>query len=121
MRLGYCSPNRRHFELRAFDWRRLASGLALLLAGCTVGPKYETPATPTTDIFKEATPADYKKAGIWRPARPSDTAGRGKWWQIYGDPELDRLEDGPPSFRPSRPALPPPQCWIRPIPVFLSC
>jgi NodT family efflux transporter outer membrane factor (OMF) lipoprotein len=93
MRLGYCSPNRRHFELRAFDWRRLASGLALLLAGCTVGPKYETPATPTTDLFKEATPADYQKAGIWRPARPSDTAGRGKWWQIYGDPELDRLED----------------------------
>src|SRR6202042_1322761 len=58
-----------------------------------VGPKYEIPATPTTDVFKEVTPADYKAAGTWRPARPSDTVGRGKWWQIFGDAELDRLED----------------------------
>jgi NodT family efflux transporter outer membrane factor (OMF) lipoprotein len=93
MRVGYCSAARGHFELQAFDWRRLAGGLALLLAGCTVGPKYEIPATPTTDVFKEVTPADYKAAGTWRPARPSDTVGRGKWWQIFGDAELDRLED----------------------------
>jgi outer membrane protein TolC len=71
-----------------------AGAVVLLLAGCTVGPKYATPATPMSGIFKEATPADYQNAGAWRPARPSDdAASRGKWWQIFGDPELDKLED----------------------------
>jgi NodT family efflux transporter outer membrane factor (OMF) lipoprotein len=46
-----------------------------------------------SNVFKEATPADYRIAGTWRPARPSDTASRGKWWQMFGDPELDKLED----------------------------
>jgi NodT family efflux transporter outer membrane factor (OMF) lipoprotein len=74
--------------------RRSFSGvLALLLAGCTVGPKYETPTTPMTDSFKEATPADYQTAGAWLPAKPSDGADRGKWWEIFGDPELNSLED----------------------------
>jgi NodT family efflux transporter outer membrane factor (OMF) lipoprotein len=71
----------------------LSSVLALLLAGCTVGPKYETPTTPMTDSFKEATPADYQAAGAWLPAKPSDGADRGKWWEIFGDPELNSLED----------------------------
>lgn len=65
----------------------------MLLAGCTVGPKYLTPTVPMTDRFKEATPADYRTAGIWRPARPSDAMARGKWWEMLGDPELNRLED----------------------------
>jgi NodT family efflux transporter outer membrane factor (OMF) lipoprotein len=66
---------------------------ALLLAGCTVGPKYKTPDVPMTDSFKEATPADYKTAGTWLPAKPDDAVSRGKWWRIFGDPELDTLED----------------------------
>jgi NodT family efflux transporter outer membrane factor (OMF) lipoprotein len=73
--------------------RPFAGALALLLAGCTVGPKYETPSVPMTEFFKEATPADYKTAGTWRPAQPSDAAVRGKWWRIFGDPRLDELED----------------------------
>jgi NodT family efflux transporter outer membrane factor (OMF) lipoprotein len=73
---------------------RPAAGLfALLLTGCTVGPKYETPTTPMTDSFKEATPADYKTAGSWPRAQPDDAAHRGEWWQIFGDPKLDSLED----------------------------
>jgi NodT family efflux transporter outer membrane factor (OMF) lipoprotein len=72
---------------------RLGIGLVLLLAGCTVGPKYRTPVVPMADSFKEATPTDYQTAGIWRQAVPSDTVPRGKWWQMFGDPELDRLED----------------------------
>jgi NodT family efflux transporter outer membrane factor (OMF) lipoprotein len=67
--------------------------LGLLLAGCTVGPKYQTPTVPMTDIFKEATPVDYKTAGTWRPAQPSDGIGRGPWWQIFGDQQLNTLED----------------------------
>ena len=73
--------------------RPLAAALALQMAGCTVGPKYVTPTVPMTDTFKEATPADYRTAGTWLPAQPSDQFSRGKWWQIFGDPELDTLED----------------------------
>jgi NodT family efflux transporter outer membrane factor (OMF) lipoprotein len=71
----------------------LAGVLGLLLAGCTVGPKYQTPTVPMTDTFKEATPVDYKTAGTWRPAQPSDGIGRGPWWQIFGDAQLNALED----------------------------
>jgi len=29
----------------------------------------------------------------WKPAQPQDGALRGKWWEIFGDPELDALEE----------------------------
>ena len=55
-----------------------------LLAACTVGPDYVRPSAPMTPFFKE---------GIgWKPADPRDAAARGAWWQIYNDPDLDRLE-----------------------------
>jgi NodT family efflux transporter outer membrane factor (OMF) lipoprotein len=73
--------------------RCIAGTLALLMAGCTVGPKYQTPSVPMTDSFKEATPADYRTAGTWLRAQPADTLPRGSWWQVFGDPELDKLED----------------------------
>jgi NodT family efflux transporter outer membrane factor (OMF) lipoprotein len=73
--------------------RVVIGACVVLLAGCTVGPKYQTPSAPMTDTFKEATPADYQTAGSWRLAQPSDALARGPWWQIYGDRELDTLED----------------------------
>jgi NodT family efflux transporter outer membrane factor (OMF) lipoprotein len=73
--------------------RRISAPLALLLAGCTVGPKYQTPSVPMTDTFKEATPVDYHTAGTWRPAQPNDAVDRGRWWQIFGDQQLNSLED----------------------------
>jgi len=78
--------------MRLVDWG-LAATVGLLLAGCKVGPDYKTPPVPMTERFKEATPADYKTAGTWRPAQPSDHTDRGKWWEIFGDPVLNRLED----------------------------
>ena len=63
-----------------------ASGLvALLLGGCTVGPKY---VRPTADV-----PPHYKEAGNWMPAQPNDEISKGQWWRIYGDPQLNALED----------------------------
>jgi len=66
---------------------RLALGLALLLAGCTVGPDYTPPETALPEQFTEAKPAD-------QPAVASD------WWRQLGDPRLDALvaqalADGP--------------------------
>ncbi len=31
--------------------------------------------------------------GSWQPASPSDGMLRGKWWEIYQDPELNKLEE----------------------------
>lgn len=59
--------------------------VVLLLGGCTVGPKYVRPAT-------EVPPA-YKEAGDWKTAQPSDQIAKGKWWEVYADPQLNALEE----------------------------
>ena len=68
---------------------------ALLLAGCTVGPKYHRPAAteqPPTSTYKES-PAQFPDSDAWKVADPQDAMLRGKWWEIYNDPELNSLED----------------------------
>src|SRR5467141_2053145 len=67
--------------------------LVLLIAGCTVGPKYVKPAVPTTATYKEEAPASFKETDQWQPARPGDQISRGNWWEIFGDPELNKLEE----------------------------
>jgi len=68
---------------------------ALLLTGCRVGPKYQKPPA-----LAQAPPASYKEsptqfpvADGWKVAEPSDAMLRGKWWEIYGDSELNALEE----------------------------
>jgi len=63
-----------------------------LLAGCDVGPRYVPPATTAPQVYKE-TPAQFEEAGEWSVAKPQDAALRGKWWEIYNDPDLNALED----------------------------
>ena len=55
----------------------------MLLSGCSVGPDYVRPAVET--------PAAYREAGAWKPAQPRDDADRGKWWEVFNDPLLNRL------------------------------
>jgi NodT family efflux transporter outer membrane factor (OMF) lipoprotein len=75
----------------------IASGLAvLLLSGCRVGPKYQQPpamaqAPPTT--YKESPTQFPETPGEWKVAQPQDATLHGKWWEIYGDPELNSLEE----------------------------
>ena len=64
-----------------------------LLAGCTVGPKYHTPTAETPAAYKELTPADYKNTEGWKVAQPKDDALRGKWWEMFNDPQLNALEE----------------------------
>jgi NodT family efflux transporter outer membrane factor (OMF) lipoprotein len=61
------------------------SATALLLAGCTVGPNYTRPTT--------VVPSGYKESGNFKEAQPSDQIAKGKWWEIYGDPQLNALEE----------------------------
>jgi len=67
-----------------------------MLAGCNVGPPYKRPTLP------EPAPAQYKEnqsgsteaqANGWRVANPQDAMLRGKWWEVFGDPELNSLEE----------------------------
>jgi NodT family efflux transporter outer membrane factor (OMF) lipoprotein len=64
-----------------------------LLAGCMVGPKYHTPSVETPAAYKELTPADFKNTDGWKVAQPKDDALRGKWWEIFNDPQLNALEE----------------------------
>ena len=77
--------------------RKAAIFLALapfLFAGCMVGPKYHTPTTDAPAAYKELNPpADSKDATTWKVAQPSDAALRGKWWEIFNDPQLNALEE----------------------------
>jgi outer membrane protein TolC len=61
---------------------------ALLCAGCTIGPKYQPPVAPAPVALKEM-----KGNDEWKMATPSDASLKGKWWEIFGDPELNRLEE----------------------------
>src|SRR5436309_3200303 len=71
--------------------RPLVLALALLgslTAGCLVGPDYKRPDAPTPAGFKEQPPP-----GTWKAAQPSDAVARGKWWEIFGDAQLNALEE----------------------------
>jgi len=70
--------------------------LALLVSGCTVGPNYQRPSAPVPPAYKEnggTTSTVPPPPGDWKQAQPADDAIRGKWWEIYGDPQLNALED----------------------------
>jgi NodT family efflux transporter outer membrane factor (OMF) lipoprotein len=77
-----------------------------------VGPKYQPPTTKTTETppaYKEspANPAAKPAAqaaseqsdptlgglGNWTVAQPQDAVLRGKWWELYNEPELNSLEE----------------------------
>ncbi len=66
----------------------LLVAIGLLSAACAiVGPNYHKPSVETPGGFKEAPPAG------WKAAQPRDAALRGKWWELYGDPALNALEE----------------------------
>jgi NodT family efflux transporter outer membrane factor (OMF) lipoprotein len=69
-----------------------AGALCAMLVGCNVGPKYIPPAVTAPAAYKES-PAQFKETGGWAVAQPQDAALRGKWWEIYNEPELNALEE----------------------------
>jgi len=64
---------------------------SVLLGGCRVAPPYVAPSAP---IPAANTPADaYKEIDGWKTAQPSAETLRGKWWEIFGDGQLNALEE----------------------------
>jgi NodT family efflux transporter outer membrane factor (OMF) lipoprotein len=81
------------FRQPSANLRALYAGvLCAMLAGCNVGPKYHPPAETAPPVFKES-PTEFKESGGWTVAQPQDAALRGKWWEIYNEPELNALEE----------------------------
>ena len=57
----------------------------LWLTACTVGPDYQRPQVTLPAQFSEA-------GGEWRTAQPGEFKVPERWWSVFGDAELDRLE-----------------------------
>jgi NodT family efflux transporter outer membrane factor (OMF) lipoprotein len=71
-----------------------------LLTGCKpVGPNYNRPGFDAPATYKEVgastvvVPPPNPAEGGWQTATPSDGVLRGKWWEIYEDPQLNQLEE----------------------------
>ncbi len=55
------------------------------VGGCALAPPYRPPVV--------APPASYGAMGEWLQAAPADALPRGAWWELYGEPALDALEE----------------------------
>jgi NodT family efflux transporter outer membrane factor (OMF) lipoprotein len=59
--------------------------------GCVqVAPKYQKPVliVPPPPKYQELTGNDQ-----WKTAAPSDEVMKGNWWELFGDPQLSKLEE----------------------------
>src|SRR5581483_2289093 len=64
--------------------------LGLALGGCAVGPDYHPPPAVAAQQAPEAFTVD----GVaWKKAEPAAQLPRGKWWTLFEDGEVNRLED----------------------------
>jgi NodT family efflux transporter outer membrane factor (OMF) lipoprotein len=59
--------------------------LPMLLAGCAMGPDYVRPQTTV--------PIEFKELKGWKQAQPKDDVLPGKWWEIFDDQQLNKLEE----------------------------
>jgi outer membrane protein, multidrug efflux system len=63
-----------------------ALAVAGILAGCNLAPTYDPPHTLLPD--------SYQGSGAFRVAQPEEALlPRGDWWTLFGDEQLNRLEE----------------------------
>jgi NodT family efflux transporter outer membrane factor (OMF) lipoprotein len=61
----------------------------LFSSACAIGPKYQRPMIAQTPVaYKE-----FEGNDQWKMATPSDALMKGAWWELFGDPELNKLEE----------------------------
>jgi len=66
---------------------RLAALLGALIpfSGCNRGLRYQRAQVET--------PPAYKEMDGWKTAQPQDDTLRGKWWEMFNEPQLNALEE----------------------------
>src|ERR1051325_7090872 len=79
-------PN--HFQILAVSLIAL-----ILFKGCDKAPKYVKPTVATPPAYKEIAPDVFKETNDWKFARPNDAMIRGKWWEMFNDPQLNTFEE----------------------------
>jgi NodT family efflux transporter outer membrane factor (OMF) lipoprotein len=77
--------------------RQATAALAMLVligtAGCVVGPRYVKPGVEVPSAYRETAAQTAPDGTQWSTAKPQDATPRGQWWEIYGEPELNDLEE----------------------------
>ncbi|MGE5446079.1 MAG: efflux transporter outer membrane subunit [Ignavibacteriales bacterium] len=68
-------------------------GGSILLSACSLAPKYVRPPVQVPAAYKELTPENFKETEGWKVAQPKDDVIRGKWWEMFNNPELNALEE----------------------------
>jgi len=66
--------------MRFFSYKTLLLMLPVILSACAMGPNYQRPVIDT--------PPDWR----WKKAEPRDSAEKGPWWELFNDPELNKLQ-----------------------------
>ena len=64
-----------------------------MFKSCDKAPKYSKPTVATSPSYKELAPDTFKETSDWKFARPNDGVIRGNWWEMFNDPQLNRLEE----------------------------
>ncbi len=73
-----CNP-----AIRCFYLTTLVA--SFMISACSVGPDYVKPTVET--------PAAFKEGDGWKQAQPADTLLKAKWWELFNDSDLNRLEE----------------------------
>jgi NodT family efflux transporter outer membrane factor (OMF) lipoprotein len=60
-------------------------GALILFSGCNRGLRYQRAQVET--------PPAYKEMEGWKTAQPQDDTLRGKWWEMFNEPQLNALEE----------------------------
>jgi NodT family efflux transporter outer membrane factor (OMF) lipoprotein len=71
----------------------LSASCLLFTTACSVGPKYARPPVETPAAYKELAPGAGGAQGEWKLSQPQDQALRGKWWELFGDTQLNALQE----------------------------
>jgi NodT family efflux transporter outer membrane factor (OMF) lipoprotein len=80
------------------QFARVSSLIGLtVLSSCDLAPIYQPPHF--------ILPESYQGSAAFSIATPEDTLSRGPWWQLFGDPTLDQLEDEASKNNPDLQAL----------------
>jgi NodT family efflux transporter outer membrane factor (OMF) lipoprotein len=62
----------------------LALAASFALGGCAVGPDYARPQMADTTLA-------FKEGQNWKPAEPRELSAGGRWWEMFGDAQLNAL------------------------------